>query len=133
MAYSQSVKDLSDKAKRYLLAFKGRGVQVVIGITCSHPKAKCLSTYVWRLCVSREGEKICYKAWKEMEERIVGGGNISSGHYAIKLKDFAPAEASPLEYPDAELESEIVLQYRDLAGCYQMAMEDEGGQISEGG
>lgn len=49
IAFSQSLKDLSLKAQRYLLHSQGAGVQPVIGVMSRYPTTNDLSIHVWRL------------------------------------------------------------------------------------
>jgi hypothetical protein len=123
ISFPQPLQKLSLKANGYLLESEGVGVQVMIGIKSSYPEADDLSIHVWRLRVKRKGDKTRYEVWKEIEDQIVDEESISSRRYAFKLKDFAPATTLALEYPGADLETEVILKYADLLQYYQEAKE----------
>lgn len=105
VAWSETVSQLSNKAQT-LFAKSGGLVQVVVGLKSTPPGADNLTAHVWR-----------YGAPTVVEGQILDRGTIYPGSIRIKLKEVAAA-ATLACYPKANLDTELVLDYKQLAKCF---------------
>lgn len=109
VAYSESTRHVSRKAFDYLTYSCG-GIQTVIGLDAHyHASTFCVDLYVWTPTTT-------------IKKEICKGDSINSDTLVIPLSAFGPPDELASEYPEADLDKEIILSFEELTACFREAL-----------